>query len=124
MTMIRTNIALLLLLLLTVTACATRNTIEPASEQLGAAKAALQQARVSDAESLVPALFQRAEDKIASAENAISDREATRAETLAHEAELDARLARLQADRITQQRLVDEIQAGINALQQEINAAR
>lgn len=113
-----------LFLVLTLAACASQNLVQPASEQLGMAKAALEQARVSDADKLAPELFRSAEHKIVSAEEAINDREALTGEALAHEATLDARLARLHADRITNQQLVNEIQATIDALEDEISAAR
>lgn len=116
--------AAIMVLLLTLSACATQTRVEPASERLGMAKAALEQARVSGADTLAPELYHTAEDKIISAERAINDREPALGETLAHEATLDARLARLHADRVTSQQLVSEIQAAIDALQQEIAAAR
>jgi len=101
-------------------ACASTQTVEPASERLGMAKAALEQARVSDADDLAPVLYRRAETKIGRAEQAIRDDQGVVGERLAHEATLEARLARLQADRKEQQELLDEIQAGIVALEQEL----
>ena len=61
-----------------------------------------------------------AETKIGRAEQAIRDDQGVVGERLAHEATLEARLARLQADRKEQQELLDEIQAGIVALEQEL----
>ncbi|MBY6203521.1 DUF4398 domain-containing protein [Halomonas denitrificans] len=84
------------------------------------AKSALEQARVSDADDLVPALYRQARSKIERAEQAIRDDNGLIGERLAHEATLDARLARLQADRIEQQQLLAEIEAAIEALEQEL----
>jgi len=106
---------------LMLTACASTPSVEPASERLGMAKAALEQARVSDADDRAPVLYRKAETKIGRAEQAIRDDEPIAGERLAHEATLEARLARLQADRSEQQELLDEIQAGINALEQELS---
>ncbi len=105
---------------LVLTACASSPSVEPASERLGMAKSALEQARVSDADDLAPALYNQAQSKVARAEQAIRDDNGMIGERLAHEATLDARLARLQADRIEQQQLLAEIQAAIEALEQEL----
>lgn len=101
-------------------ACASTQRVEPASERLGMAKAALEQARVSDADDLASVLYRQAETKIGRAEQAIRDDNGVIGERLAHEATLEARLARLQADRAEQQDLLNEIEAGIIALEQEL----
>lgn len=101
-------------------ACASTPSVQPASERLGMAKSALEQARVSDADDLAPSLYRQAQSKIDRAEQAIRNDNQVAGERLAHEATLEARLARLQADRVEQQELLDEIQSAIDALEQEL----
>lgn len=118
MKLIRTTLSAASVLMLA--ACASAPSVEPASERLGMAKAALEQARVSDADDLAPVLYRQAESKIGRAEQAIRDDDPVEGERLAHAATLDARLARLQADRADRQRLLEEIEAGIDALEDEL----
>lgn len=99
--------------------CASQ-AIEPASEELGGARSALESARSNDADDYAPVLFQQAQNKVQRAEREIREGDPLIGTRLAHEATLDARLASLRADLARTERLVGEIESGIDDLEAEI----
>ena len=92
----------------------------PPTEQLAFSTAAVNEARAASAPELAPVEMQRAQEKLAQANQAMSAKEYDRASQYAEGAEVDAKLAAGKARTIKAERAVTELRGSIQALQDEI----
>ncbi|MCC5866793.1 MAG: DUF4398 domain-containing protein [Wenzhouxiangella sp.] len=100
------------------TACATRGT--PPTEELAVARSAIGYAEESSARDSAPEQLEEARNKLALARQAVDVRNYEVARQLAVEAEAAARLADLKARNASTRRTVNEIEATIEALRDEL----
>lgn len=96
------------------------STSPPPTEQLAFSTAAVNEARSAGAPELAPVEMQRAQEKLAQANQAMGAKEYERAFHYAEEAEVDAKLAAGKARTTKSERAVAELRASIAALQDEI----
>lgn len=88
--------------------------------QLQSAEASIQQAVSSDARQFEPVLLNRAQNKVADAEELIEREEYREAQRLLEQAAVDARLAGARSDTKKAEQAVDEINSNIESLRQRI----
>ncbi len=114
------NVATLAAVLsLTVSACAT--TSDRPDQQLARAEATIESARQSGAARYAADELERAGTKLTQAKLAADQREYLRAERLATEAELNAKLAASTADRSKAEAALQEVDESIAVLRREID---
>ncbi len=90
-------------------------------EQMAAAEAAVQAASNSTTSERAGAELQIAVAKLASARQAVANKDYDRAKQLAAEAELDARVAQLHAQTVTSRKAAQESQDAARVLREELN---
>lgn len=90
------------------------------TEQIGIARASIEQAEQSGVETDGRPALESARDKLASAERAAADDEHAIARRLAEEATADAELAAAQAEAAESEAAAAELRAAIGTLQREI----
>jgi uncharacterized small protein (DUF1192 family) len=106
-----------------VSACAT-SPVEPQQQALIRAEATIQEAEESGAYEHGSAELESARDKLAAARTAVEDGDEERAGRLATEATLDAELAVAIASNRQMQSAVDELNATIATLQEELERSQ
>src|SRR5690606_35093858 len=100
-----------------VTGCAS---VPVPKEQLAVTEAAVNDAVRSGAPQYAPAELKTAQDKLERAREAVDDREYERAEVLAAEAEMDAKVAEARANSSKVQQAANQVQRSLDALRQEL----
>ena len=90
-------------------------------EQMAAAEAAVQAANNSSTSERAGAELQIAVAKLASARQAVANKDYDRAKQLAAEAELDARVAQLHAQTVTSRKAAQDSQDAARVLREELN---
>lgn len=103
-----------------VAACSSKPPVEPA---LAASGASLEAARAAGADDLAAVELQQARNKLERARAFAQAGDARSAIRLAEQADADAQLARAQAASERSRRSVDEVQANLRALREELNRA-
>ena len=99
-------------------ACASK----PPRDALAKAEEAVARARAEDAAEHAPLALRKAEDKLAEARDAArDDDEYGKARRLAEQAEVDAQLALVEAERAQAEEAHDEVERGVHALEEEIH---
>lgn len=93
---------------------------EPPQSELRAAETSIQQAVSSDARKYEPVLLNRAQNKVADAEELIEREQYIEAERLLEQADVDAQLAGARANTAKAKQAVTEINQNIDALRQRI----
>jgi hypothetical protein len=101
----------------TLAACAS---VPPPTEQMAVSRSALSDAQGAGAYEFAPVEMRTANEKLTRATAAMNDKDYARARQLAEQAEADARLAAATANSAKAQRALDEVQASIRTLQNEI----
>lgn len=96
----------------------------PPTEQLGAATAAYETARSAGAAQLAPTEFATTQQRIEEARLSMLNGDNERARRLAEEAEADARLASAKASEVRSQNAVNQVEQGLQALQDELRRAQ
>jgi len=100
-------------------ACASK---PPPRDALAKAEEAVARARAQDAAEHAPLALRKAEDKLAQARDASrDDDEYGKARRLAEQAEVDAQLALVEAERAQAEEAHDEVERGVRALDEEIH---
>ncbi|WP_111498342.1 MULTISPECIES: DUF4398 domain-containing protein [Marinobacter] len=103
-------------------ACASSGTMP--SEDKSAAEGAIRQAETSDARDYEPVLLNRAQNKVADAQQLIDAEKFREAEDLLEQATVDAELAAARTETAKAREAVDEINENIEQLRQQLNAAQ
>ncbi|MEQ5835859.1 DUF4398 domain-containing protein [Marinobacter sp. NFXS9] len=103
-------------------ACASSGKIP--TEDKTAAENAIQQAESSDARDFEPVLLNRAQNKVADAEQLIKDEKFNEAGDLLQQATVDAQLAAARSETAKARKAVEEINANIEQLRQRLNQAQ
>jgi len=119
-TVIAYSISLGLMLGLTSSLTAAADTPRT-SDELAVATAAIDTARSSGAAELAPLELSLAREKLERAERLASAGNKTEARLLAEEANVDAQAARSKSGAIRANRSLNEVQASMRALQEELN---
>lgn len=101
-------------------ACAT---LPPPTEQLSAARAAIESADVSGAAKSAPVELTQAREKMNAAELAVRDNNSERARRLAEQAQVDAQLAQAKASTARSQEGLSQAEAAVRSLREETNRA-
>ena len=91
------------------------------AEQMAVAEAAIQHANTSSTSENAPAELQIAIAKLASARQAVINRDYDRAKQLAAEVEVDAQVAELRAQAVRSRKAAQESQDAARVLREEIN---
>ena len=99
------------------TACAS---VPPPTEQMAVSRAAVTDAQGAGAYEFAPVEMRTANEKLTRATAAMNQKDYVTARRLAEQAEADARLAAATANSAKAQRALDEVQASIRTLQNEI----
>ena len=100
------------------TACAS---VPPPTEQMAVSRAAVTDAQGAGAYDFAPVEMRTANEKLTRATAAMNQKDYVTARRLAEQAEVDARLAAATANSAKAQRALDEVQASIRTLQNEIS---
>ena len=100
------------------TACAS---VPPPTEQMAVSRAAVTDAQGAGAYDFAPVEMRTANEKLTRATTAMNQKDYVTARRLAEQAEVDARLAAATANSAKAQRALDEVQASIRTLQNEIS---
>jgi hypothetical protein len=103
---------------LSLAACAT---LPPPTEQLAAARAAIQSAEVAGADKVAPVELTQARERLTAAQLAVSRNETENARRLADEALVDAQLAQAKASTLRARESVAQSEAALRALREETN---
>jgi outer membrane PBP1 activator LpoA protein len=101
------------------TACATPPSAP--TDKVAVAQAAVEDAQKAEGRTYAPIALQSAEEKLVAARAAVKQDEYERAQRLATEAEVDARLAEVSARSAKDQNAAQEVQESIQTLRQELN---
>lgn len=105
-------------IVLSLAACAT---LPPPTEQLGAARAAIQSAEVNGADKSAPVELTQARERLTAAQLAVSKNDTESARRLADEALVDAQLAQAKASTMRSREGVAQAEASLRALREETN---
>jgi hypothetical protein len=109
-----------MMLLAGVALLASCASVPPPTEQMAVSRSALSDAQGAGAYEYAPVEMRSANDKLTQATAAMNEKDYVRARRLAEQAEADARLAAATANSAKAQRALDEVQASIRTLQNEI----
>jgi Domain of unknown function (DUF4398) len=93
----------------------------PPTEQMAVSTSAVDRATSAGGADYAPIELRAAQDKLASANSAMSDNDYTKARRLASEAQVDANLADVKARSAKAQKAVQDTKEGLRVLQGEIN---
>lgn len=115
------SVSSVIFLLAMVTACSS---VEPPREQLGAADAALRQARASKAPQHAPAELRMAADKLDQAQQAMREEKYEVARRFAEQALADAQLAQSKARTAETQQITRQMRDSIESLKREAERVR
>ena len=91
------------------------------AQEMALAEAAVQRASRSGTAEMAPAELQRAQGKLASAQEADVRKDYPRAARLAEQAQIDAQVAEMHAEAARSRKAAEETQAASRALREEIN---
>ena len=105
---------------LVLSACASSGKMP--SEDLTAAKSAVQQAEAADARDFEPVMLNNVQNKISDAQDLIDAKKYDDAEMMLEKATVDAQLAAAKSETQKAQNAVDEINRNIEQMRQRINA--
>lgn len=94
------------------------------TEDKSAAESAIKQAEAADAREFEPVLLNRAQNKVADAEQLIASKKYQDAEALLEQATVDAQLAGARAETAKARNAVEEINQNIEQLRQRLNSAQ
>jgi hypothetical protein len=104
-------------LLIGLTACAS---VPPPTEQMAVARTSVSQAQTATATEHAPLELRTAQSKLDQAEAAMRSEDYLKAKRLAEQAEVDAKLAWARAETAKTKKAVEELEAGIRTLHQEL----
>jgi hypothetical protein len=109
-----------LVLLAGVAVLASCASVPPPTEQMAVSRAALSDAQAAGAYEYAPVEMRTANEKLTRATAAMNEKDYVTARRLAEQAEADAKLAAATSNSAKAQRALDEVQASIRTLQNEI----
>ena len=107
--------------LIAMTGCSSAYT--PATAQIAVSSAAVSNANSAGAQQYAPTDMNAAQDKLTRARKAMSDKDYRLANSLATEAQADAKLAQSKAESATAKLAADALQEDIRVLREELNRA-
>jgi len=100
------------------------SSVERPDNQLQAAESSIQQAVSSDARDFEPVLLNRAQNKVADAQELIETENYRQAARLLEQASVDAQLAGARSDTAKAQQAVEEINGNIETLRQRLQQSQ